>query len=279
MLINLRKTAMMSEDRKIVGLYIGWPGASMEFPGIEEMSFWARKSVAHEVGKGGVTEVLAALEEVQHSEIDPRVGGKDRMLAVIGHSFGGAIVVTALSEVMLARAENAKPSNDCEPDPLNPCSEPCALAQGFGDAVAILNPAIEANEVLPLKSVVSQHCYPPSQPKLLHVLSTDADTATNVYFPLGQTLAMITWDEEKALPYTFRDEKIDLDERQLDRTTVGNYPGYWTGRMFKQKKITSIPHRTNTAATRERIASHVQPKQCMKKWRKRLPFLPLHMNH
>ena len=229
MLSLLKKARVVAKSRQIVGVYLGWPGASIQIPVLEETTFWARKAVAQEVGKGGVTEVLLALENIQTT------ADKDRMMVTIGHSFGGAIVASALSEVFLSRVIDAQPSPDCKQSGEDQCTEPCVLARNFGDAVVILNPAIEANEVLPLKSLVAERCFPPNQPKLLHVLSTDADVATNRYFPIGQSLNMLMWSEEPALNHTFRGKTVQLDEHDLDTTTVGNYSAYWTGRLFSDE--------------------------------------------
>jgi len=229
MLTMLRQARVVAKSREIVGVYLGWPGVSVQLPFLEEATFWGRKAVAQEVGKGGVTEVLVALENIQTA------AGKDRMMVTIGHSFGGAIVASALSEVLLSRVIDAKPDSNCSLSGEDQCTEPCVLARNFGDAVVLINPAIEANEVLPLKSLVAERCFPPNQPKLLHVLSTDADVATNRYFPLGQTLSMLMWNEEPALYHSFRGKEILLNEHQLDTITVGNYSPYWTGRLFSDK--------------------------------------------
>ena len=55
----------------------------------------------------------------------------------------------------------------------------------FGHGVVLLNPAIEANQVLQLKELVAERCYANDQPKLLHVISTSADYTTHNLFPLG----------------------------------------------------------------------------------------------
>jgi hypothetical protein len=43
---------------------------------------------------------------------------------------------------------------------------------------------------------------------------------------------MLKWREEPALHHSFRDKDVQLNEHDLDTITVGNYPPYWTGRLF-----------------------------------------------
>ena len=126
-LANLASSGVLGK-RRLVGLYVGWRGKSMHGLYSENLTYWDRKAVAEEVGRGGVAELLAQLE---------RIDRKDRnYLVIVGHSFGGAITLGALHDPLLERL--------------------LALQDGqriraFGDAVIMLNPAIEANQGLLLK--------------------------------------------------------------------------------------------------------------------------------
>ena len=229
MLSTLRSSKIIAQSRKIVGVYIGWPGSSIKIPIIENATFWARKSVAQEIGKGGVTEVLLNLEYIQRQK-------KDRMLISIGHSFGGAIMASALNEVLMTNIINAKPDSNCRVQGIDQCIEQCVKAEGFGEGVVILNPAIEANQILPLKSLIADRCFPPSQKKLLHIITTDADTPTKTIFPLGQRISMLSWKEKSDLNYSYRNQPIKISEQELDRSTIGHLKAYWTGRLFSKGK-------------------------------------------
>ena len=59
---NLSESNVLG-SRKLVGIYIGWRGKSMHGLGTENLTYWDRKSVAQEVGKGGVTDVFIELEK------------------------------------------------------------------------------------------------------------------------------------------------------------------------------------------------------------------------
>lgn len=84
--------------------------------------------------KGGVTELLLRLE---HEVIDDNPEHANRNLYfVTGHSFGGAILLSALNEILLDLVVEAT------------ADDACVESRSFGHGVVLLNPAIEANEVL-----------------------------------------------------------------------------------------------------------------------------------
>lgn len=89
--------------RQVAGVYLGWRGGSISVPYIENLTFWERKSTAQKVGHGGVTEVLSRLEDIKQAK-DSTMQGKSRTrLVVVGHSFGGAVVHTALAQLLASR--------------------------------------------------------------------------------------------------------------------------------------------------------------------------------
>ena len=211
--------------RKVVGLYIGWRGASVSLPLIKELTFWDRKSVAQKIGKGGVTDVLLDLEH--YDAQDPR-----NVLVVVGHSFGGAILLSAYSELVLDRIKSL-----ANGDGTFPADTPLA------DALVLINPAIEANEMLPVKEAIIKHQpWNPSTPNLMRVLSTKADKATHQLFPLGQLLGtVVTWNQDQLFrSYLKAEENPEalkyLHERTLDRTTVGNFLPYHTQEMLPENE-------------------------------------------
>jgi hypothetical protein len=202
-------------NRRLVGVYIGWRGASLDLPGVENLTFWDRKSVAEEVGAGGVTKLLLDLDQIDQKQ-------RQNVLVVVGHSFGGAIVVSAVSEILTERAIGRDGQGDSKVP--------------IGDAVILLNPAIEANRVLNLVEAALSENYTPNQNPMLISISTDADWATHNSFPIGQSLdLLLTWhqlDLERTY-YTDRlsGEHLVLKEEHLDTTTVGNFAPFLTHRL------------------------------------------------
>jgi hypothetical protein len=226
--------------RRTIGVYVGWRGLSADMWGATNLTYWERKAVAQQVGRGGVTELLLRLRQVVSPKSDDTslmlsdqentpCGSdqlnQDRSLyVVIGHSFGGAIVLSSLSEVLLETLISASETKrQCAPGS-------CVKTPGFGHGVILLNPAIEATEGLHLKEASRTLQFPSSQMQLMHVISTDGDTATRTAFPLGQRLGMLTWSETN-LQRQYGGSNLTLAETELDATTVGNFTAFRTARL------------------------------------------------
>lgn len=200
-LANLARSGVLT-DRKLVGVYVGWRGLSMHGLGTENLTYWDRKSVAEEVGRGGVTELLTQLEQVDRSRAE-------NYLVIVGHSFGGAITLSALHDQLLERLQNQQAG---------------LPVRAFGDAVIMVNPAIEANLGLLLKenSLKVGASGVKAQP-LLYVISSEGDSATGLPFFVGQWLGVnLTWSQVD-LVRNYGGKTFTLREETMDTTTIGNY--------------------------------------------------------
>ena len=212
--------------RKVIGLYLGWRGAFTEVPVLKEATYWARKSVAEEVGAGGATEVFAKLHQILVAQPAKQLVVSEsgslqqsekykNSFVIIGHSFGGAIVLSALHDVLLNNLVAANTSISNEP-------QHCDRVSRFADALILLNPAIEANKVVLLKEAAARCLFQEDQPPLMHVLSSDGDNATKVFFPMGQYLNIASPLGPKKLKRSVQGKEIVLDERKLGLVTAGN---------------------------------------------------------
>ncbi|MDF5875005.1 hypothetical protein P4112_30460 [Pseudomonas aeruginosa] len=226
-LANLASSGVLGK-RRLVGLYVGWRGKSMHGLYSENLTYWDRKAVAEEVGRGGVAELLAQLE---------RIDRKDRnYLVIVGHSFGGAITLGALHDPLLERL--------------------LALQDGqriraFGDAVIMLNPAIEANQGLLLKeNSLKVGALGTQPPPLLYVISSHGDSATHFAFPLGQWVGVnLTWSQVD-LGRTYNGIRYRLREEDLDTTALGNYSLYRTALLIDRE--CPLPDGSDNCAPRPR---------------------------
>ena len=211
--------------RRLIGLYVGWRGKSSKIPGVDNVTFWDRKAVAEEVGRGGVTELLLNLDQIDYSN-------PNNVMIVVGHSFGGAITVSALTDVLTQRIVQSKESEEYRTD-----NKPAV--RGVGDLVMILNPAIEANQSLPLVEAALDHEYSDHQRPIFVSLSTDSDWATHYTFPLGQIIGVINWRQTDLGRNYLHDRETEQDvvlkEEHLDTTTVGNFAPYLTHRLKLDK--------------------------------------------
>lgn len=215
--------------RKVIGLYLGWRGAFTTLPFLKETTYWARKSVAEEVGSGGATEVFAKLHQIlvvqAHDQgREPELNKSElykNSYVIIGHSFGGAIVLSALHDVLL---NDLVASNASFSDTVRSCKK----INRFADALILLNPAIEANKVVLLKEAAARCVFDETQPPLMHILSSDGDIATRVFFPLGEYANVSSPTSPKKLKRNIKGKNIILDERQLSLTTAGNIEQFRT---------------------------------------------------
>jgi hypothetical protein len=198
------------------------------------LTFWGRKSIATEIGTAGVTEILVRLQNLARCgtsspekpcapDVDP-----DNFYLAIGHSFGADVMLSALNEVLLyeilAASHRAYEGE----------RQGCVLTDRFNDGVVLLNPAIEANQALQLKELTSRLTFCPRQPVLMNVLSSTADSATRVAFPVARWLGVLGL-AKRNLPRARGPVHYHVEEAELDTVTVGNFAPFWTGLLHKEK--------------------------------------------
>ena len=166
--------------RKVVGVYAGWRGLSAKWEPFKELSFWERKNTAHKVGGyGAMTELLVDLETLRQASNNSLLTNAPRTeLIIVGHSFGGAAVYSAISEIVTERFVDTVKHGE----PLKP----------LGDQVILLNPAFEASRVYSLNQMaVSISQYPTNQRPVLSIFTSKGDWATHYAFPIGRFFSTI----------------------------------------------------------------------------------------
>lgn len=204
--------------RKVFGLYLGWRGDFTKLPVLREATYWTRKSVAEEIGAGGATEIFSQLHQMLVQQFEESSSENElykNSYVIIGHSFGGAIVLSAVHDVLLKDLVTANTSATEEPTQ-------CQRIRRFADALILLNPAVEANKGILLKEAAARCVFSADQPKLMHVLSSDGDRATHLFFPLGQYLNVSSTAGPKKLVRRINGKRVILSEKELDVVTVGN---------------------------------------------------------
>ena len=156
--------------QRVIGIYVGWRGKSIDIPFVELASFWDRKNTAEHVSQGSTREFFARLNAFRaRADKEQPV----HMLA-IGHSFGGLILYKALSSEFLQAAVSHKEGDFSRQ----------------GDLVVIANPAFEGSRYEPLK-IAGQRLKNIDAKKQLPVViiaTSEADRATGVAFPLARTV-------------------------------------------------------------------------------------------
>ena len=181
------------KPRTVVGVYLGWRGLPFDTP-LNNLSFWSRKDTAARVGSGGVLELLTRLKD--YRDIRQSDGSADAdmeradtnktQLVITGHSFGGLVIYSALSHALIERATKtwrARKTIDF-PDP----PAEYGMAKSFGDFVLLVNPAFEGSLYEPFFNVATNRCYKETQRPVMMIVTSKADKATGIAFPIGRTL-------------------------------------------------------------------------------------------
>jgi len=217
--------------RKVVGIYLGWRGGSITWPVLKEATFWERKNTAHKVGQGGVTEVLNRLELVRttkgavhandQSKEQPSglANNNPTRLVLVGHSFGGAVVFSALNQILMERFVDTKGPKALSSDVV-----------GFGNLVVLINPAFEALRFAPLSDMANaRRSYFEAQLPVMAVLTSEADDATGIAFPAGRAFSTLFEnhrDVQRKDPVSRQNETIS--QKKANVTAVGHFEPYQT---------------------------------------------------
>lgn len=213
---DLEQLASKEENRpprKVAGVYVGWRGQSVNLVPFTGLTFWDRKNTANTVGHGALSELLIQLENVQISHLDvydrPESKSAKTKLIVVGHSFGGQMVYSALSQILIDRfvGEQELPP------------------QTFGDLVVLVNPAFEASRFSPMReTAVERRWYPAGQLPLVTIFTSENDYATKYAFPIGRWFS------------TFFESTRDSEQKWANRETVGHFEPYITHRLIRTHK-------------------------------------------
>jgi len=209
-------------SREVVGIYLGWRGGSVSLPGLKELTFWERKNTAHKVGRGGATELLSRLELVQKTKrAQALADGKPHRtrFVVVGHSFGGALVFSAMSEIL----ENGFVQTH-GPDAV------VSDTVGFADLVVLINPAFEAARYSTLSDMANERRrYFSSQLPVLAVLTSEDDDATGTAFPMGRWFSTLFETERNAERFNPVLGEIEtIDQGSANVTALGHFEPYLT---------------------------------------------------
>ena len=214
---RLRFTKLRYPQKQVVGVYIGWRGASLDLPGLRYLTFWDRKEVSEEVGRNGLLPLLLQLESIKNK-------GNDNVLLLVGHSFGGSVLFNAVHQTMLQRLVQA---------PLGSQD-----IKGFGDLVVLINPAIESMRYAPFHDAIQERgrgpdAFNPQQPVLLLVAASVKDDAVTIAFRMGRTLSTMleAHRDYKAPQYRMRTKEAVASQAEMDITAIGHYELHRTHKL------------------------------------------------
>ncbi|VVQ23678.1 hypothetical protein [Pseudomonas fluorescens] len=193
--------------RDVVGIFVSWPGKALNVPVLDNLSFWSRKGGADRVSAAGnVTKFISSVSNVSRQR-----GSEEDFIVGIGHSFGGRILYSSVSPVLLHAMAMSHPG-----ERFGTYGE----FRGNVDLTVLLNPAFEASRYTAIDaSRRFQEKFSDDQRPLLLSVSTENDSATKLAFPLGQIIGT-RW-------------------RERERTTLGNYEPYRTHHLSHADNLPS----------------------------------------
>jgi pimeloyl-ACP methyl ester carboxylesterase len=159
--------------QQVIGVYIGWPGASLK--GDAFLSFWNREPIADNVGNND--DLANALRAILQAVKGPDYSDRDSTAVLIGHSFGGIVLERAATK--LIREQLQKPGQGGESP---------------ADLFVLLNEAGAAAIARPFlidlgdEGVTYRDSAGHPHPLLLSMTST-GDVATKLAYPGGEFLS------------------------------------------------------------------------------------------
>lgn len=202
--------ARRDPTRRWAGLYLGWRGESSSFPLITYLTYWNRRNAAARVGGIPVAHFLGNIAKVvadpksQADVLSTTTPLNDNMLIVVGHSFGGRVIETAVTNAL---------AFDTFKSPI--------------DLVVLLN---EASEALRAKAVIDAYKTnaDPERgydlpPRIVSITSV-GDWATGITLPIGQWFVAL---REKFRDYQTsgtEDEKTLPGQKKLFEDTAAHTP-------------------------------------------------------
>ncbi|RPH57456.1 hypothetical protein EHM82_01270 [bacterium] len=212
--------------RRIVGLYVGWRGLSVKPKVLRELSFFNRKAVAHRIGDAGDSiRLLTRLNRLTK-------GLGSSRLVVVGHSFGGTLVFSALAGKLKDVAEGNLP--DTFPDG-DQCPE--RLKRLFLDEAMyiLVNPAFEASRYAGLHELaVDSRCADDRQSPFLIIVGSKNDQATRGWFQLGRRTS------------TLFEKTRDAGQRTAMIKAIGHHDAFVTHRLERRTRD-AVPEQTGYA--------------------------------
>lgn len=218
--------------RQVRGMYVSWRGRS--FRGRNPLTFWARKQGAHRVGERSAVSVLTRIQLFAERVT---MAAPDSSFVTIGHSFGAAVVHSALEATLvpeLAVAADAASRG-----------EPVPMVHGLGQITVLLNPAFEAGRYRHARElaqeIASHGGFHPDQKPVLLMLTTRKDSTTRNLFPLGMRLR---GHKGKFITDARGNERAEY------RTAVGHYTPY------HEKQVKVVCASGDELANSARAAEH-----------------------
>jgi hypothetical protein len=174
------------ERTRMVGIYVGWRGAVVSAPVLKELTFWDRRDESRNLPGAHVVETLLSIMKTAKG---PSVADPNALSFLIGHSFGGGLLETAVTQTF---------ENIILDTPRG------ATIQWPADLTVLINEAAPASQAYQLvesmkANVEARPPCGPGQPErdtretylpAIISLTSKGDWGTGTVFPVGQALSL-----------------------------------------------------------------------------------------
>jgi hypothetical protein len=176
---------------------------------VNAVTFWGRKHTAHTIGdNGGVTATIERLRAIvakakfrEQSKTPVEGAFQNTSLVLVGHSFGGALLFSALATSLNARVGNAiqqvpLPQGSRAAVQALQMVRPAILPNrvcmpSTGDLVVLVNPAMEASRFTNLAGTRNL-MFAKQQLPIFMTLASEADWAVGGFFGPGQAFTTLS---------------------------------------------------------------------------------------
>ncbi|WP_070972019.1 alpha/beta hydrolase [Vibrio sonorensis] len=190
----------------LLGIYVGWRGRSVDVPILEYTTFWDRQSAAKRVADGSLIELFSYLNSLKKQSIT------DTKLVTLGHSFGGAIVFTALNK--LFSQQLVESSNGDQ------------VTKGIGDLTILINPAFDGLKYAHFHDMKDRynHFFAGQKPTLA-IFTSQNDWATKYAFPVGNALTR-SFESTRYMKTRIGKESVLVNQSSAARMAIGHFKPY-----------------------------------------------------
>ncbi len=215
----LRTVDARNRTRTTTGVFVGWRGASIDAPLLNKITFWERKNVSIEVGRGSLIELIERLRAA---------GGANpgsRMIS-IGHSFGASVLLSATKNELYKEFLPAEDQRTL-----------LVHTKPIDNFTILVNPAIEATPFMALHDLMEENerlrpgTYgQPVSPKIV-VFTSESDWAVKYAFPAGRLLSTPFELHRKLQRMDRTGAHVEFDEYPMDILALGRFDRFQTHRL------------------------------------------------
>jgi hypothetical protein len=180
-----RPTDLTNGSVPVLGIYVGWHGDVLNLPIVEQFTFWDRYAKSGSLATSATSPMVDALVQIMKAakpapQPPAAADPLEPISILIGHSFGGAVLETAVSFHVQELIKQVTPGS--------PLRAPA-------DMIMFLNEAQEARRSRPLLDSMTMslppqdHCQDMLAAPLILSISSTGDSATRAFFPFGQFIS------------------------------------------------------------------------------------------